>query len=82
MNRDGQMKAAWTLLQEVKLDQPSYTARGRKQVRETARINVSLPADVVRRLDNLGDARSHHVQRAVKLYLLLLERFLPNPQNE
>jgi hypothetical protein len=82
MNRESQMKAAWTLLQEVELDQPSYTARGRKQMRETARINVSLPADVVKRLDNLGNARSHHVQRAVKLYLLLLERFLPNPQNE
>jgi hypothetical protein len=82
MNREVQMKAAWTLLQEVQLDQISYTARGRKQVRETARINVSLPAHVVKRLDNLGNARSHHVERAVKLYLLLLERFLPNPQNE
>jgi hypothetical protein len=82
MNREVQMKAAWTLLQEVELDQTSYTARGRKQVRETARISCSLPADVVRRLDNLGNARSHHVERAVKLYLLLLERFLPNPQNE
>jgi len=87
MNREGQMKAAWTLLQEVELDQCSYTARGRKQVRETARISCSLSADVVRRLDNLGNARSHHVERAVKLYLLLMERFSfkitpTNPQNE
>jgi hypothetical protein len=82
MNREGEMKAAWTLLQEVELDLPSYTARGRKQLRETARVTCSLPADVVRRLDNLGDARSHHVERAVKLYLLLMDRFLPNPQNE
>jgi metal-responsive CopG/Arc/MetJ family transcriptional regulator len=52
-------------------------------VRETARhVSVSLPAHVVRRLDNLENARSRHVERAVKLYLLLRERFLPNPQNE
>ena len=70
------MKAAWTLLQEVELDQRSYTARGRKQVRETARISCSLSADLVNRLDNLGNARSHNVERAVKLYLLLTERFL------
>ncbi len=75
MNREDQLKAAWDLLQEVKLDKRSYTARGRQQVRETARISCSLPADVVRRLDNLGDARSHHVERAAKLYLLLMERF-------
>ena len=75
MNREEQMKAAWTLLQEVQLDEPSYTARGRKQVRETARITCSLPGDVVRRLDDLGNARSHHVERAVKLYLLLMETF-------
>ena len=87
MNREGQMKAAWTLLQEVELEQPSYTARGRKQVRETARISCSVPAEIVRRLDDLGDARSHHVERAAKLYLLLMERFWykitsTNPQNE
>ena len=76
MNREDQMKAAWTLLQEVELDQRSYTARGRQQVRETARISCSLSADVVRRLDNLGNASSHHVEKAVKLYLLLMERFL------
>ncbi len=76
MNREDQMKAAWMLLQEVELDHRSYTARGRQQVRETARISCSLSADVVRRLDNLGNARSHHVERAVKLYLLLMERFL------
>ena len=75
MNRDSQMKAAWHLLQEVELDQRSYTARGRQQVRETARISCSLPAHLVRRLDNLGSARSHHVERAVKLYLLLMEGF-------
>jgi hypothetical protein len=80
MNRDDQMKAAWTLLQEVELDK---ARGGRKQVRETARhVSVSLPAHVVRRLDNLENARSRHVERAVKLYLLLRERFLPNPQNE
>ena len=76
MNREDKMKAAWALLQEVELDKRSYTARGRQQVRETARISCSLPADVVRRLDKLGNARSHHVERAVKLYLLLTERFL------
>lgn len=76
MNREDKMKAAWALLQEVELDQRSYTARGRQQVRETARISCSLSADVVRRLDHLGNARSHHVERAVKLYLLLMERFL------
>jgi hypothetical protein len=75
MNREEQMKAAWALLQEVQLDQRSYTARGRQQVRETARISCSVPADVVRRLDKLGSARSHHVERAVKLYLQLMERF-------
>ncbi len=83
MNREGQMKAAWTLLQEVELDQPAYTASRREQVRETPRIiNVSLPAHVVKRLSNLKNPRSRHVERAVKLYLLLLERFSPNPQNE
>ncbi len=76
MNREDQMKAAWLLLQEIELDQRSYTARGRPQVRHTARISCSLPADVVRRLDLLGNARSHHVERALKLYLLLMERFL------
>jgi len=76
MNREDQMKGAWALLQEVELDKRSYTARGRQQVRETARISCSLSADLVRRLDNLGNARSHHVERAVKLYLLLMERFL------
>jgi hypothetical protein len=76
MNREDKMKAAWALLQEVELDKRSYTARGRQQVRETARISCSLPADVVRRLDKLGNARSHHVERAVKLYLSLTERFL------
>ena len=75
MNREDQMKAAWALLQEVQLDQRSYTARGRKQVRETARISCSVPADIVRRLDKLGSARSHHVEKAVKLYLQLVERF-------
>ncbi len=76
MNREDQLKAAWDLLQEVKLDKRSYTARGRQQVRETARISCSLSGDLVRRLDNLGNARSHHVERAVKLYLLLMERFV------
>lgn len=61
MTREEQMKAAWTLLQEVQLDPRSYTARGRQQVRATARISCSLPADVVKRLDSLGSARSHHV---------------------
>ena len=69
------MKSAWNLLQEVELDQRSYTARGRKQLRQTARISCSLPADVVKRLDSLGDARSHHVERAVNFYLLLIDRF-------
>jgi len=76
MNREDQMKAAWTLLQGVELDKRSWTARGRQQVRDTARISCSLSADTVRRLDNLGSARSHHVERAVKLYLLLMEHFL------
>ncbi len=75
MNREDQMKAAWALLQGVELDQRSYTARGRQQIRETARISCSLPADVVRRIDRLGSARSHHVEKATKLYLLLMERF-------
>jgi hypothetical protein len=73
MTREERIKAAWLLLQEVKLDPRSYTARGRQQVRETARISCSLPADVVRRLDSLGNARSHHVEKALKLYLLLIE---------
>ena len=75
MNREDQLKAAWALLQEVELDKRSYTARGRQQIRETARISCSVPADVVRRLDSLGDARSHHVEKAAKFYLLLMERF-------
>jgi hypothetical protein len=75
MNREDQMKAAWALLQGVELDQRSYTARGRQQIRETARISCSLPAEVVRRVDHLGSARSHHVEKAIKLYLLLMERF-------
>jgi hypothetical protein len=78
MDREDQIAAAWMLLQEVQLDPRSYTARGRHQVRETARISCSLPADVVRRLDNLGSARSHHVEKAIKLYLLLVERFSLN----
>jgi hypothetical protein len=73
MTRQEQIRAAWMLLQEVQLDPRSYTARGRQQVRETARISCSLPADVVRRLDSLGNARSHHVEKALKLYLLLIE---------
>ncbi len=73
MTREDQIAAAWMLLQEVQLDPRSYTARGRQQVRETARISCSLPADVVKRLDSLGNARSHHVERALKLYLLLIE---------
>jgi len=79
MKKEEQMKAAWTLLQEVELDPRTYTARGRPQLRQTARISCSLPGDVVRRLDNLGNARSHHVERAVKLYLLLMEHFLSGP---
>ncbi len=73
MTRDKQIKAAWMLLQEIHLDPRSYTARGRSQMRETARISCSLSADVVRRLDVLGNARSHHVERALKLYLLIME---------
>jgi|GEM_PF-3531992 len=73
MTRKERIKAAWMLLQEVQLDPRSYTARGRQQVRETARISCSLPADVVKRLDSLGNARSHHVEKALKLYLLLIE---------
>jgi len=73
MTREQQITAAWMLLQEVQLDPRSYTARGRQQVRETARISCSLPADVVKRLDSLGNARSHHVEKALKLYLLLME---------
>lgn len=73
MTKQEQIKAAWMLLQEVQLDPRSYTARGRQQVRETARISCSLPADVVKRLDSLGNARSHHVEKALKLYLLLME---------
>jgi hypothetical protein len=82
MTREAQVKAAWLLLQEVRLDPRSYTARGRQQVRETARISCSLPADVVKRLDSLGNARSHHVEKALKLYLLLMEEnglFLDGP---
>ncbi|MGB6068087.1 MAG: hypothetical protein WBG50_25040 [Desulfomonilaceae bacterium] len=74
MSREDQIKAAWMLLQEVQLDPRSYTARGRQQVRQTARISCSLPADVVKRLDSLGNARSHHVEKALKLYLFLIER--------
>jgi len=73
MTRDEQIGAAWLLLQEFQLDPRSYTARGRQQVRETSRISCSLPADVVRRLDRLGNARSHHVEKALKLYLFLME---------
>lgn len=73
MTREEQIEAAWMLLQEVQLDPRSYTARGRQQMRETARISCSLPADVVKRLDRLGNARSHHVEKALKLYLLLME---------
>jgi len=81
MTKKEKMDAAWMLLQEVELDPRSYTARGRQQVRETARISCSLPADVVKRLDSLGNARSHHVEKALKLYLILMERkgFLPGP---
>jgi hypothetical protein len=73
MTRKEQIEAAWMLLQEVQLDPRSYTARGRQQMRETARISCSLPASVVKRLDRLGNARSHHVEKALKLYLLLIE---------
>jgi hypothetical protein len=79
MKREEQMKAAWTLLQEVELDPRTYTARGRPQVRQTARISCSLSDEVVKRLDNLGNARSHHVEKAVKLYLLLMEHFVSGP---
>jgi len=74
MTTEEKMEAAWMLLQEVELEPRSYTARGRQQVRETARISCSLPAEVVKRLDRLGNARSHHVERALKLYLILMER--------
>ncbi|AFM24571.1 hypothetical protein [Desulfomonile tiedjei] len=74
MTREQCLKAAWILLKEMQLDPRSYTARGRQQTRETARISCSLPADVVRRLDHLGNARSHHVEKALKLYLLLMEQ--------
>ena len=74
MTRQEAIEAAWTLLQEVQLDPRSYTARGRQQVRATARISCSLPADVVKRLDRLGSARSHHVEKALKLYLILMEQ--------
>ncbi|MDQ7783248.1 MAG: hypothetical protein RDU20_10230 [Desulfomonilaceae bacterium] len=73
MTRKEQVEAARMLLEEIKLDPRSYTARGRQQARETARISCSLPADVVTRLDRLGNARSHHVEKALKLYLLLTE---------
>ncbi len=76
MNREEQINGAWMLLQEVHLEPCSITARGRQQARETARISCSLPANVVKRLDRLGNARSHHVERALKLYLMLMERFL------
>jgi hypothetical protein len=79
MKREEQMKAAWTLLQEVELDPRSYTARGRQQVRQTARISCSLSDELVKRIDSLGNARSHHVERALKLYLLLTEHFLSGP---
>jgi hypothetical protein len=74
MSIDEQKEAAWKLLREIELDPRSYTARGRPQIRETARISCSLPADLVRRLDKLGSARSHHVEKALKLYLMLMER--------
>jgi hypothetical protein len=73
VTREEQMEAAWTLLQEIQLEPRSYTARGRKQVRKTARISCSLPAELVERLDKLGNARSHHVEKALKLYLLALD---------
>ncbi len=79
MKREEQMKAAWNLLQEVELDPRTYTARGRQQTRHTARISCSLSDDVVKRLDILGNARSHHVEKAIKLYLLLVEHFLSGP---
>jgi len=82
MTRKEQVKAAWMLLQEVRLDPRSYTARGRQQVRKTARISCSLPAHVVKCLDSLGNARSHHVEKALKLYLLLMnEKGLPLDQS-
>jgi hypothetical protein len=74
MTRQEKIEAARMLLQEVQLDPRSYTARGRQQVRETARISCSLPAEVVKRLDSLGNARSHHVEKALKLYLILMDR--------
>ena len=75
MKEEALIKAARRLLERIQLDPRNYPGKGRELSVDTVKkITVSLPPWMVERLESIGDAKSHHVQRALKLYFLLLDK--------
>jgi hypothetical protein len=68
------VEAARRILSDIALDPRSYPAKGRESITTMGKIAISLPAWMIEKLDELGEARSHHIQRALKLYFKLFSK--------
>ena len=70
------------MIQELQVSERPQTAPGLKSTLQTTLIAARFPSTLVERLDALGGKRSHHLEKALMVYLRALEvpevRFEPS----
>ena len=54
-------------------ERPGDTAPGRKSTLQTKLIAARFPVDLIEKLDTLGGKRSHHLEKALMLYLRAMD---------
>jgi hypothetical protein len=73
MKRETAIRGAAQVLAGIQLDPRNYPRKGFVSTAQSIKISVSLPDWIVEQVDNMGDARSHHIEKALKLYLETLQ---------
>ena len=73
MKRETALRGAQQLLNGIQLDPRNYPRKGFVSTAKSLKISVSLPDWIITEIDSLGDARSHHIEKALKLYLETLQ---------
>jgi len=71
--KKAELKKLAKILDDIEVEQREYPGAGKKAIKEYGKISAILPIDLVRDLKELPRPLSHHMERAAKLYLLLLK---------
>lgn len=65
--------AAWRLLKDIKVVDRGITWKGKTADVPTKFIGARIPVDLVQQVEELGRPLSNHVEKALRLYLMLVK---------